>query len=88
MRVIKEFSLETAHIKFTLTIFASPDGKGFVGEYFGKAEKFGQVARPTLRSDEVSGRLERSDIDALIVACRAEIESIYGRIGRTVERNL
>ena len=35
MKVIKEFDIETAHMRFSLEISERDDGKGYVGEYVG-----------------------------------------------------
>jgi hypothetical protein len=90
--VIRRFDFETATARFALTIFAKGDGKGFVGEYFGSTPKFAGVVKPgssTVMMSEIgSGKVEHTDLEELIAACRAQIEEIDGPIQRTGEREV
>jgi hypothetical protein len=89
MKPVKKFYIETANARFTLTVSARDDGKGFVGEYYGTAPKFAQAgggrsAAPTMR-EFGSGKLGNVDLAKVIAACRAEIEKLDGSIERTTE---
>ena len=90
MKVVKEFDIETKNARFNLTISEEPDGKGFVGEYFGTSPKFAQVVRPgaatAMMKEMGSGKLTGGDVEKLVANSRAEIEKIDGKIQHTTER--
>ena len=92
MKVVKAFDIETKNAWFNLTISEKPDGKGFVGEYFGTSPKFAQVVSPgaaTPMMKEIgSGKLAGGDVGKLVANCRAEIEKIDGKIQHTTERHV
>lgn len=90
MKTMQALDIETENARFELTISAKPDGKGYVGEYYGTVPKFAQVVRPgspTPMIKEIgSGTLVHKDLENLIAACYAEIEKLGGEIQRTIKR--
>jgi hypothetical protein len=84
MKIIKEFDIETAHMRFSLEILQRDDGTGYVGEYVGIEPKFAQVLRPgspiPMTKEAGHGKLTHHDMDTLIAECRAAIERIDGPI--------
>jgi hypothetical protein len=87
MKRIREFDIETAHMRFTLEILRRDDGRGYVGEYVGIDPKFGQILRPgspiPMTTEAGYGKLTHHDMDTLIAECRAAIEKIDGPIEHT-----
>lgn len=92
MKVIKIFDIETLHARFRLTISEMPNGKGYVGEYYGTTPKFASRVQPgepiPMMKDMGSGKLTNKDLKSLIAACREEIEKRDGKIEETIEREV
>jgi hypothetical protein len=86
---VKSFDIETANAHFQLTISEMPDGKGYVGKYYGTTPQFQQAVSPgapiPMMKNVGFGKLTHKEIGALISACREEIEKRNGKIEKITE---
>ncbi len=84
MTITKSYNVETDDARFDVKITKENDSDVYVAEYYGTAPKFAKIMNPgdelPLIREVGSGKLEGSEIEALLQDCIKEIEENHGEV--------